>query len=111
MLKFANEEKTAAVFNGVYFSLATPEDWNSIGDVPTREAVLAWIAAGNTPDPASPVANPRIAEIKAELIALDIKRIRPLAESDADYLANLNAQAVALRLELKAIQETQDVNS
>lgn len=55
--------------------------------------------------------NPRIAEIKAELIALDIKRIRPLAEGDADYLATLNAQAVVLRLELKAIQETQDVNS
>lgn len=57
-------------------------------------------------DPADPVENPRIAEIKAELIALDIKRIRPLAEGDADYLATLNSQAIALRDELTVLTST-----
>lgn len=47
--------------------------------------------------------NPRIAELKAELAALDIKRIRPTAEGDTAYLATLNAQAVALRAELQAL--------
>ena len=47
--------------------------------------------------------NPRIAEIKAELVALDMRRIRPLAEGDTEYLATLNAQAVALRAELTAL--------
>ena len=47
--------------------------------------------------------NPRIAELEAELAALDIKRIRPTAEGDTAYLATLNAQAVALRAELQAL--------
>ena len=40
-------------------------------------------------------------QIKAELAALDLKRIRPVAEGDATYLATLNAQAVALRAQLQ----------
>lgn len=51
----------------------------------------------------SKVENPRIAELKAELSVLDIKRIRPTAEGDTAYLITLNAQAVALRAELKAL--------
>lgn len=43
----------------------------------------------------------RIAEIKIELSELDQRRIRPMAEGDTDYLATLNAQAVALRAELQ----------
>lgn len=53
--------------------------------------------------PADPAPNPCIAELKSELAALDIKRIRPTAEGDTAYLAILNAQAVALRAELQAL--------
>ena len=45
----------------------------------------------------------RIAEIKVILAELDQRRIRPLAEGDTDYLATLNAQAVALRAELQTL--------
>ena len=67
-------------------------------------AYLKWLEEGNSPLPAAPVPIPRIAEIKAELAALDVKRIRPLAEGDAEFLATFNAQAVALRAELKGLQ-------
>jgi len=45
----------------------------------------------------------RIAQIKLDLAALDIKKIRPIAEADAAYLATLNAQSVVLRTELAAL--------
>jgi hypothetical protein len=67
------------------------------------QAYLQWLSEGNAPEPANPVPNPRIAEIKNELAALDIKRIRPVAEGDAAYLAMLNAQALALRTELQGL--------
>lgn len=50
MLKYTNIEKTAAQFNGAFFSLTAPEDFTTIGDGPTREAVLAWLAEGNVPE-------------------------------------------------------------
>ena len=53
--------------------------------------------------PAAP--NPRIAELQAALIALDVKRIRPTAEGDAEYLSTLNAQAVEMREELRGLLE------
>lgn len=54
MLKFTNIEKTTAIFDGKYLSLSSDSDWASIGDGPTRDAVQAWIAAGNMPEPADP---------------------------------------------------------
>ena len=45
----------------------------------------------------------RIAELKIDLAELDQRRIRPLAEGDTEYLATLNAQAVALREELQQL--------
>lgn len=65
MLKFTNTQKTAAVFNGAFFSLESPEDWKSIGDGPTRDAVFAWLAKGNTP---LPVYVPPWAPVKAALL-------------------------------------------
>lgn len=50
MIKYTNPQKTAASFNGAFFSLAAPEDFESIGDGHTRRAVLEWLAAGNTPE-------------------------------------------------------------
>lgn len=62
----------------------------------SEAALLSQAIDPNTP-------NPRIVEIKAELVALDMKRIRPLAEGDTEYLATINAQAVVLRAELAAL--------
>ena len=39
--------------------------------------------------------------IKAQIALLDSKRVRSLAEGDTVYLANLNAQIVALRAQIK----------
>lgn len=50
MLKFINHERTEAIWNNMVFRLAAPEDWQSIGDGPTRETVLAWLAEGNVPE-------------------------------------------------------------
>lgn len=42
-------------------------------------------------------------EIQAEFTALDMQRIRPLAENNTAKLAELNAQAQLLRDELKSL--------
>ena len=69
MLKFTNQEKTAATFNGAPFSLDAPENWASIGDTPTREAVLAWLAEGNTPEPADTIPEPTPAQLRKRELA------------------------------------------
>ena len=66
----------------------------SIAVTPEEDAAL-W------PQPIPP--NPRIAELKAQILAIDLKRIRPLAEGDTEYLATLNAQLLPLRAELEPL--------
>ena len=41
------------------------------------------------------------APIKAQIAALDLKRIRPLAEGDTAFLAGLNTQITTLRAQLQ----------
>lgn len=47
--------------------------------------------------PADPIPNPAISTIDVQLLALDIKKIRSMAEGDAASLATLNAQTNVLR--------------
>jgi hypothetical protein len=51
-------------------------------------------------DPAIKKQN-RIQEIQFELLTIDKKRIRPMAEGDTEFLNNLNLKAANLRQELK----------
>jgi hypothetical protein len=64
--------------------------WNGEQEVPLD---LDSVIVPDSPDP-------NIA-IKAQIAVLDLKRIRPLAEGDADYLKVLTDQIVALRSQLK----------
>lgn len=75
MLKYTNTAKTAAQFNGAFFQLAAPEDWKSIGDGPTRDAVLAWLAKGNTPAPADVPDPKQVAQGK--ISALEAQNMLP----------------------------------
>lgn len=47
----------------------------------------------------------RVAEIKAELDALDLKTIRALRSNDTEYIQKYEEQANALRTELAALEE------
>ena len=62
-----------------------------------------WIAAGNTPLPYETPTPDRKAELVSQISILDIKRIRPLAEGDTEYLLSLNTQIKSLRDELKTL--------
>lgn len=68
-----------------------------IGCVKITEAEAAKLQPTNTPR------TEEVAQILGELAALDVKRIRPLAEGDTAYLATLNKQAVELRAKLKEL--------
>jgi hypothetical protein len=46
----------------------------------------------------------RIAELQQLLRELDIKRVRPLAEGDTEYLETLNARVIEFRTELRALE-------
>ena len=65
--------------------------------IPSTDTILPYV-----PSPEEMKAE-AIASIDAQLVALDIKRIRPTAEGDTVYLAKLNEQAVALRSQRSAL--------
>lgn len=109
MLKFTNTNKTSATFNGASFSLAAPEDWDSIGDGPTRGAVQAWLAEGNTPEPAD-VPDPAIT-IAAQITQLESLQMLPrivreflLAYSEGQYTPAQLAQNIGYT-KLKAFDD------
>lgn len=86
----------------------TREDGAFIPNDPANadwQAYQAWVAAGGK---TAPIPGPSPDEVKggilAELAALDLKKIRPIAEGDTAYLATLNAQTAALRAQLKGIK-------
>lgn len=63
-IKYTNAENTAILIDGNESTgLSAPNDWDSIGDGPTREAVLAWIAAGNVPEPYQPPPTPNVTTV------------------------------------------------
>lgn len=68
------------------------------------QTYLVWVAAGNTAASAPAAPNPRIAEIKQALSAIDAKKVRALTDAqltgDKSRLQTLETQAQALRSEL-----------
>lgn len=64
---------------------------------------LAWLAAGNTPQPADPYTKPRVSEILNELQLIDSKSVRALRENDTARINALEAQAETLRVELRSL--------
>ena len=63
-IKYTNAENTSIQIDGnISTGLSAPNDWASIGDGPTREAVLEWIAAGGVPEPYQPPAPPDVTTV------------------------------------------------
>jgi len=65
--------------------------------------VQGWIAEGNTPEPADPQPDPRIAEIDAELAEIDRRSVRAMREGDRIRTDDWEAKAVVLRAERKEL--------
>ena len=84
-IKYTNAEQTAILINGsVSTGLSAPGAWESIGDGPTREAVLAWIAAGNVPEPYPQPTAAEVAEAKRRQLQAD--RDAALQATTHDFL-------------------------
>lgn len=94
MLKLTNKERTAAAFNGAFFVLAAPEAWHTIGDGPTREAVLAWLADGNVAeqyqDPPPPV--PRSVSMRQAREALIRRNMLATVETHLAGMAGIEGE-------------------
>lgn len=92
---WANEEKTAIIVNdnGARLVYEGTEEFNSIDKTQVKFY---------EPSPEQVKQN-RIQQIQAELLTIDQKRIRPIAEGDTEYLAVLNTQVVTLREELRGL--------
>lgn len=75
-------------------------------DTDDSRAYRAWVGSGNSVA-AQVAANPRIAEIKLALIAIDAKKVRALTDAQLTdnkaRLQALEAQAAALRSELATL--------
>lgn len=71
MIKFLNEEKTLVNINGSTVRLESPENWESIGDGPTREYVLNWLDNGNIPEPLYTNDEMRFNALTAKLKSID----------------------------------------
>lgn len=74
------------VSSGITESLYEPDNLDLSGLAAAEQNVAAMDA---------------VLSIKAKIQDIDQKRIRPLAEGDAVYLAKLNKQIIALREQLK----------
>ena len=68
---------------------------------------LEWLAAGNTPEPAEPLPDPRIAEIQLRLLQIEQESVRALRgqavrgrPADITKLTKLEDEADTLRSEL-----------
>ena len=93
-MKYANQENTVVYWEDSQgYHSAFMED----------ERVKAWLSEGNTPEPADPLPNPRIAEIQSALAQLDLKLIRPLSEGETSRVAELVLQKQMLRDELATL--------
>lgn len=71
------------------------------------KAYLAWVSQGNAAQPGPTLPNPRIAEIKQALAAIDDKKVRALTDAaligDKTRLQALETQAATLRTELDTL--------
>jgi hypothetical protein len=79
-------------------------------DLPSHAALIATVRAGIVVPTAADldahaalIVATRAEEIKTELKAIDMRKIRPMSEGDTAYLAALNANAQLLRAELVAL--------
>ena len=101
MYKIINETSVLYLSENATITLPAAESYGY--------AYEAWLATGNTPAPADPIKSSRPAEIAARLVQIDAESVRPLrakvagnATGDDDAkLAALDAEAAALRVELK----------
>lgn len=83
-------------------------EWHN---VETSTQYLQWLSEGNTPTPADPLPNPRIAEIKQRLVQIDQESIRAMRSKqlargkaqDDSKLTALDDEADALRVELATL--------
>ena len=83
----------------------TDAEWDARMDQQwcVSNGVLIPAAGPTTAEIDAGIKSSKANKIKAVLVALDFKKIRPMAEGDATYLATLNAQSAALRAELASL--------
>lgn len=89
---------------GEHIATDTPSDWMASTEIAPPRAGMFFKDGAWAEPPESTEPNPRITEIKSQLNLLDQKKIRPLANGDAAYLADLNVQSDMLRTELGALE-------
>lgn len=100
---YANADNSGVILQTVEAGAVALDLSQPTNDKRGRLALDEWLAAGNVIQAFTlKVSQAEInAGIKSQIAALDLKRIRPLAEGDTVYLAKLNEQIAALRAQLK----------